>query len=594
MLFTPKGVPTLCSGMSNKGMGVFLFLQLRRYSVFTSLLRQVRRLLQTSVKYRENKTVHLIKSPKSWEEFYQKIQEQNVIVLGFDCEWVNHGKHICPVSLLQIATSTGDCGLVRLSQMSQIPDSLHRVMEDRSILKVGVASIDDGKKLLKDHGIVVQGCVDLRYVLGRTRGIYNVKNPGLKSIAEEVLGIQLDKQDSVRRSNWEAETYTEDQIEYAAKDALVGVDIFTHLVMAKMAGRKVHISEKALMKNDLDPKFWTTARSMCQGIVDLPFKGQSAKATIKRSCSNGTRPGAIQRLSHALEEQLTKNEEESGNASGDTTKSLKDGRAYVVRQRPLYYNCLLLAPDGEQLCTCDIRKAEWYIEKGLAEKVSDDPLRVRLNFEPQGRPDSQEDYYLQQKDNICVVCGSGEHLIRKQVIPKEYRRFFPTSLKDHASHDVLLLCVPCHQQSTQFDTVLRYQLADESGCPIDMGSSVKVHADKDLQKVRSAARALLSKKERDKIPEARKAELAVIVKDFYGVTDLSDELLQDAADMDYRTINDEYFPHGKGVIRYVRRHGGIYNFERRWRQHFVDTMKPKYLPTNWSVDHKHERSHLYS
>lgn len=59
----------------------------------------------------------------------------------------------------------------------------------------------------------------------------------------------------------------------------------------------------------------------------------------------------------------------------------------------------------------------------FTEKVSDDPLRVRLNFEPQGRPDSQEDYYLQQKDNICVVCGSGEHLIRKQVIPKEYRRY---------------------------------------------------------------------------------------------------------------------------------------------------------------------------
>jgi hypothetical protein len=38
----------------------------------------------------------------------------------------------------------------------------------------------------------------------------------------------------------------------------------------------------------------------------------------------------------------------------------------VVRQRPLYYNCLLLAPDGQELCTCDIRKAEWYIDKGLA------------------------------------------------------------------------------------------------------------------------------------------------------------------------------------------------------------------------------------
>ena len=56
-------------------------------------------------------------------------------------------------------------------------------------------------------------------------------------------------------------------------------------------------------------------------------------------------------------------------AIGDRAKlNSKDCRAYVLRQRPLYYNCYLIAPDGESLCTCDIKKAEWYIEKGLAGK----------------------------------------------------------------------------------------------------------------------------------------------------------------------------------------------------------------------------------
>ena len=40
-------------------------------------------------------------------------------------------------------------------------------------------------------------------------------------------------------------------------------------------------------------------------------------------------------------------------------------RAFMTRQRPLYFNCQLLAPDGECLTLCDIRKAEWYISKGL-------------------------------------------------------------------------------------------------------------------------------------------------------------------------------------------------------------------------------------
>jgi hypothetical protein len=75
--------------------------------------------------------------------------------------------------------------------------------------------------------------------------------------------------------------------------------------MAKMTGRKVYISEETLTKNDFDPKFWSTARSMCQGIVDLRYKSQGAKNPGKGT-SNKSMPASIQRLSHALEEQLTK------------------------------------------------------------------------------------------------------------------------------------------------------------------------------------------------------------------------------------------------------------------------------------------------
>ena len=39
-------------------------------------------------------------------------------------------------------------------------------------MKVGVAVKDDAKKLLRDYGLQVKGCVDLRHVLQRVRGIY--------------------------------------------------------------------------------------------------------------------------------------------------------------------------------------------------------------------------------------------------------------------------------------------------------------------------------------------------------------------------------------------------------------------------------------
>ena len=58
----------------------------------------------------------------------------------------------------------------------------------------------------------------------------------------------------------------------------------------------------------------------------------------------------------------------------------------------------------------------------VADKISDDPLTVQLRFEPAGRPLDERNYYLQEKDNVCVVCGTDNTYIKKCVIPHEYRK----------------------------------------------------------------------------------------------------------------------------------------------------------------------------
>ncbi|KAK3095681.1 hypothetical protein FSP39_017541 [Pinctada imbricata] len=558
------------------------------YKVYQFLTCRRNKQLQliASKSYRQDKNITVIVTGKQWECFYQTIRNQNLKVIGIDCEWV---KWSPKVSLLQIATQSGSCALVRLFCIDFIPDSLKSLMADKSILKVGVASIEDGRRLSRDYGFIVRGCVDLRHVLNRVRGIFHCEQGGLQGLASCILGIHLEKDPRLRMGNWEAKSLSKEQIEYAALDAIVGVDIFMTLILAKMTGHKPEISEAQMAEYMTNEQFWAAANSLCQGIVDIQYKSSGSKSTSKPP---SLAPVVNKSTNASWKPTLSSKEQFLKDTGTNEEKLMKQSRAYVVRKRPLYYNCYLVAPDGQMLCTCDIRKVEWYISKGLADKVSDDPLTVKLRFEPAGRPEAEDDYYLHEKENVCVVCGSDDKLIRKQIIPKEYRRFFPTSLKDHASHDVLLMCIQCHQVSTQYDSVLRFQLADECSAPIDMGSSCRAQTDHDLMKIRSAGRALLNSKVN--IPEARKEDLRKVILEFYGVSDVTQELLEEASEIDTKMVNGEYLPHGKKVIRHIRKNGGIFNFEKRWRQHFLDTMKPKYLPPKWSVDHRHERTHLYS
>lgn len=50
-----------------------------------------------------------------------------------------------------------------------------------------------------------------------------------------------------------------------------------------------------------------------------------------------------------------------------------------------------------------------------------------------------------------------------------------------------------------------------------------------------------------------------------------------------------YDPHGKKVVQWYLENGGIIPLEKRWRKHFLNTMKPRHLPELWSIDHQQER-----
>lgn len=57
-----------------------------------------------------------------------------------------------------------------------------------------------------------------------------------------------------------------------------------------------------------------------------------------------------------------------------------------------------------------------------------------------------------------------------------------------------------------------------------------------------------------------------------------------------RINNAKFVPHGRKVVEYyMAKEGGLLEFEKMWRRHFVEFMQPKHLPSLWSVEHKPER-----
>lgn len=58
----------------------------------------------------------------------------------------------------------------------------------------------------------------------------------------------------------------------------------------------------------------------------------------------------------------------------------------------------------------------------------------------------------------------------------------------------------------------------------------------------------------------------------------------------FSEVNSEYSAHGVKVVEHYKHSaGGLITLENIWKEHFVTTMKPNYLPDLWSMNHTAER-----
>ena len=149
-------------------------------------------------------------------------------VLGFDTETrasfercVQH-----PLSLIQIAT-VDTCYLFQHAILGEQFTQLKALLEDETILKVGVGLRSDAQALRRQWGINVASTLDLNWALAQLGA---EKEMGTRQLVAALLGVRIDKPKKVTLSNWQLVPLSSAQIHYAAADALAALKCFNALI----------------------------------------------------------------------------------------------------------------------------------------------------------------------------------------------------------------------------------------------------------------------------------------------------------------------------------------------------------------------------
>ena len=279
---------------------------------------------------------------------------------------------------------------------------------------------------------------------------------------------------------------------------------------------------------------------------------------------------------------------------------------------PIYDSCKMLAPDGQQLCFCDFKKMSWYLERNLAKLISNDPPVFKLIFEPNARGCVDENlkssnFYIESRTNCCVICGKTENYLRFHVIPILYRSCFPENLKSHKSHDVVLLCLSCHERARKVYEQKKEEISKRYNVPLNVMSDGKNNYLKLIQFIKKCK--VIKKNKNKNLPEIAETKLKKNLKEIFDTLmensqefknfveknkiicnkedDIDDNFLNIFCDK--FIVDDKNIPegkknlHGKLVIEKVK---DLKEFIMEWRQFFLDSFQPKFLPKEWSVKHE--------
>ena len=160
-------------------------------------------------------------------------------VVGFDTEtrpsFTRGIKH--KIALLQLSTAS-NAFLFRLNKIG-VPDCVAGFLSSPDIIKVGISIKDDFHSLASRCQIEPSGFVELQELCGEM----GIEEKGLQKLYCLLFGERISKNQQL--SNWEIESLTESQRQYAAIDAWACLRIYHYILELKKTGEYRIIKKNA-------------------------------------------------------------------------------------------------------------------------------------------------------------------------------------------------------------------------------------------------------------------------------------------------------------------------------------------------------------
>ncbi len=146
-------------------------------------------------------------------------------VVGFDTETRPAFVKGVSYKVCLVQLSVGKTAyLFRLNLMNGLPACLKQLLEDNTVIKVGLSTHDDFQNLRKwDETLAPRAVIELQHLV---KG-YGIEEMSLAKIYALLFGKRISKRQ--RLTNWEAPSLTDKQLAYAAFDAVACVEIYTEL-----------------------------------------------------------------------------------------------------------------------------------------------------------------------------------------------------------------------------------------------------------------------------------------------------------------------------------------------------------------------------